>query len=160
MRMKAALLKAEGQPFVIDEIDLDEPRPNEVIVRVASSGICHTDLATRFIRGAMLRFWVARAEEREEETRHTRRRGWHGFVTRDRCGQRTYSDLQIVARWCNWPLLSNARCHANPVDAHERVHDLFGHALAEGLLVEGRAHVREWQQRDRHRRLARGLRRS
>lgn len=47
MRMKAAVLKAEGQPFVIDEIELDEPRPDEVIVRVVSSGICHTDLATR-----------------------------------------------------------------------------------------------------------------
>jgi aryl-alcohol dehydrogenase len=47
MRIKAAILRAAGQPFVIDEIDLDEPRANEVVVRVVSSGICHTDLATR-----------------------------------------------------------------------------------------------------------------
>ena len=47
MKIKAAVVREEGQPFVIDEIDLDEPRPNEVIVRVVSSGICHTDLVTR-----------------------------------------------------------------------------------------------------------------
>lgn len=47
MRIKAAILRAAGQPFVIDEIDLDEPRADEVVVRVVSSGICHTDLATR-----------------------------------------------------------------------------------------------------------------
>ena len=47
MRTKAALTRAAGAPFVLEEIDLDEPRANEVIVRVVSSGICHTDLATR-----------------------------------------------------------------------------------------------------------------
>jgi aryl-alcohol dehydrogenase len=47
MRIKAAVVESAGRPFVIDEIDLDEPRANEVVVRVVSSGICHTDLATR-----------------------------------------------------------------------------------------------------------------
>ncbi len=47
MKIKAAVVREERQPFVIDEIDLDEPRPNEVIVRVVSSGICHADLVTR-----------------------------------------------------------------------------------------------------------------
>ncbi len=47
MRIRAAVVRAPGQPFVIEEIDLDEPRTHEVIVRVVSSGICHTDLATR-----------------------------------------------------------------------------------------------------------------
>ena len=47
MKIKAAVVMAAGQPFVIDEISLDEPRANEVVVRIISSGICHTDLATR-----------------------------------------------------------------------------------------------------------------
>lgn len=47
MRIKAAVVRQPGQPFVIEEIDLDEPRTHEVVVRVISSGICHTDLATR-----------------------------------------------------------------------------------------------------------------
>ncbi|MGK2927337.1 MAG: NAD(P)-dependent alcohol dehydrogenase [Lysobacterales bacterium] len=41
------MVREPGEPFVIEEIDLDEPRANEVVVRVISSGICHTDLATR-----------------------------------------------------------------------------------------------------------------
>jgi aryl-alcohol dehydrogenase len=41
------VVEAARLPFVIEEIDLDEPRANEVVVRVVSSGICHTDLATR-----------------------------------------------------------------------------------------------------------------
>ena len=41
------MVQERGQPFVIEEIDLDEPRANEVVVRVNSSGICHTDLAAR-----------------------------------------------------------------------------------------------------------------
>ncbi len=40
-------------------------------------------------------------------------------------------------------------CYADPVDPHERVHDLLGHALAEVILVLRRAHVRERQDRDR-----------
>jgi aryl-alcohol dehydrogenase len=47
MRITAAVVRQPGQPFVIEEIDLDEPRTHEVIVRVGSSGICHTELATR-----------------------------------------------------------------------------------------------------------------
>jgi aryl-alcohol dehydrogenase len=47
MRITAAVVRQLGQPFVIEEIDLDEPRTHEVIVRVSSSGICHTELATR-----------------------------------------------------------------------------------------------------------------
>lgn len=47
MKIKAAVVREQGQPFVIDEIDLDDPRPNEVVVRVVSSGLCHTDLITR-----------------------------------------------------------------------------------------------------------------
>jgi aryl-alcohol dehydrogenase len=47
MRIKAAVVRAPGQPFVIEDLDLDEPRAYEVVVRVVSSGICHTDLATR-----------------------------------------------------------------------------------------------------------------
>ena len=46
---------------------------------------------------------------------------------------------------------------AHPLDAHQRVHDLLGHPLAEILLVLVRAHVREGQHGDCHGRgVARG----
>ena len=41
-------------------------------------------------------------------------------------------------------------CHADPVDPHERVHDLLGHALAEVILVFRGTQVRERQHRDGH----------
>ena len=47
MKIKAAVVRKKGGPFIIEEIDLDEPRADEVLVRVVASGLCHTDLAAR-----------------------------------------------------------------------------------------------------------------
>ena len=33
-----------GRPFTVEEVDLEEPRPHEVLVRMVASGICGTDL--------------------------------------------------------------------------------------------------------------------
>ena len=47
--MKAAVCYAFGQPLVIEEVDLDPPRAGEVKVRLAATGICHSDV--HLIRG-------------------------------------------------------------------------------------------------------------
>lgn len=47
MRIKAAVTHAKGDPFVIEEVELDEPRVDEILIRVVASGICHTDLVCR-----------------------------------------------------------------------------------------------------------------
>jgi aryl-alcohol dehydrogenase len=47
MKIKAALIKAMGEPFEIEEVDLDDPRPDEIIVRIIGVGLCHTDLFFR-----------------------------------------------------------------------------------------------------------------
>lgn len=47
MRIRAALVEEKGGPFVIREVDLDDPREDEVLVRIVGSGICHTDLMAR-----------------------------------------------------------------------------------------------------------------
>jgi aryl-alcohol dehydrogenase len=44
VRATAAVLEQSGGPFTIAEVDLDEPRADEVLVRVVSVGICGTDL--------------------------------------------------------------------------------------------------------------------
>ena len=44
MRTRAALFHAVGEPLEVVELDLDEPRPHEVVVRMAAIGICGTDL--------------------------------------------------------------------------------------------------------------------
>lgn len=49
MRIQAALVEAPGGPFTVHEVDLEEPRPDEILVRITASGICHTDLSMRQI---------------------------------------------------------------------------------------------------------------
>jgi alcohol dehydrogenase, propanol-preferring len=42
--MKAAVVRAFGQPLVIDEVPVPEPRAGEVLVKIVATGVCHTDL--------------------------------------------------------------------------------------------------------------------
>jgi S-(hydroxymethyl)glutathione dehydrogenase/alcohol dehydrogenase len=44
--MRAAVLEEFGKPLVVQELDLDEPRAGEVLVRLAACGVCHTDMYT------------------------------------------------------------------------------------------------------------------
>ncbi len=46
MRMKAAVLEEFGEPLVIQELELQDPQPGEVLVRLVACGVCHTDLYT------------------------------------------------------------------------------------------------------------------
>jgi NDMA-dependent alcohol dehydrogenase len=43
MKIKAALLVETGKPFIIEELTLAAPREGEVLVRIAASGVCHSD---------------------------------------------------------------------------------------------------------------------
>jgi S-(hydroxymethyl)glutathione dehydrogenase / alcohol dehydrogenase len=42
--MRAAVMRAIGEPLRIEEIQVDAPGPHEVLVRVAATGVCHSDL--------------------------------------------------------------------------------------------------------------------
>jgi S-(hydroxymethyl)glutathione dehydrogenase / alcohol dehydrogenase len=42
--IKAAVLYDYGQPMVVEEVQLDEPQANEVLVKMAASGVCRSDL--------------------------------------------------------------------------------------------------------------------
>ncbi len=46
MRMRAAVLEAFGEPLVVQEVELADPKPGEVLVRLVACGVCHTDLYT------------------------------------------------------------------------------------------------------------------
>ena len=43
--IKAAVLRAPRSPFSIESVRLDAPRADEVLVALAATGICHTDVA-------------------------------------------------------------------------------------------------------------------
>lgn len=51
MRITAAVARAPGADFTLETVELDEPRADEILVRVAAVGVCHTDLVAR--EGAM-----------------------------------------------------------------------------------------------------------
>ncbi|MBL1118629.1 Zn-dependent alcohol dehydrogenase [Streptomyces sp. 110] len=44
MRVKAAVLTGTGRPFEVDEVELAGPKAGEVLVKVAASGLCASDL--------------------------------------------------------------------------------------------------------------------
>ena len=46
MKMRAAVLEEFGRPLNVTEVDLDEPRAGEVLVRLEACGVCHTDMYT------------------------------------------------------------------------------------------------------------------
>jgi aryl-alcohol dehydrogenase len=47
MRITAAVVNERSGPFVVEEIDLCDPRDDELLVEVAASGMCATDLHGR-----------------------------------------------------------------------------------------------------------------
>ena len=50
--MKAAVFHGPHQPLVIEQVDIDDPGPHEVLVQTMASGVCHSDL--HFVDGLYL----------------------------------------------------------------------------------------------------------
>ncbi|ARM04476.1 alcohol dehydrogenase [Burkholderia pseudomallei] len=47
MNIIAAVAEEKGQPFDVRSLQLDDPRDDELLVRIVATGICHTDLVVR-----------------------------------------------------------------------------------------------------------------
>lgn len=47
MRAVAAVARRPGAPLSLEEIELDTPRPDEILVQMAACGVCHTDAKAR-----------------------------------------------------------------------------------------------------------------
>jgi S-(hydroxymethyl)glutathione dehydrogenase/alcohol dehydrogenase len=45
--VKAAVLHRVGEPLVVEEIEFEAPGPHDVRVRLAASGVCHSDLSVQ-----------------------------------------------------------------------------------------------------------------
>jgi hypothetical protein len=63
MEMKAAVLREYGKPVTVETINLASPKENEVLVKTAYTGFCHSDLM--FIEGGFafplpLVLWIRR----------------------------------------------------------------------------------------------------
>jgi aryl-alcohol dehydrogenase len=51
---RCAVVREPGGPFLLEDVQLAAPRPDEVLVEVVASGMCHTDLLVRDSRPASL----------------------------------------------------------------------------------------------------------
>ena len=47
MKIQAAVAVGAGLPFEIKSVDLDDPRDDEILVRIVGVGVCHTDIVFR-----------------------------------------------------------------------------------------------------------------
>lgn len=47
MKIRAAVARAPHAPMVIEELEIEEPRDGEILVRVVATGVCHTDMVAR-----------------------------------------------------------------------------------------------------------------
>jgi alcohol dehydrogenase len=44
MRMRAAVLREVGKPLVLEDVELDGPHAGEVLVKIRTTGVCHSDI--------------------------------------------------------------------------------------------------------------------
>lgn len=47
MQVRAAVMRTGNGPFTIEDLELEAPRGDEVLVRMVAAGMCHTDLLSR-----------------------------------------------------------------------------------------------------------------
>ncbi|MCP3392383.1 NAD(P)-dependent alcohol dehydrogenase [Bradyrhizobium sp. CCGB12] len=47
MKIRAAVARETGAPLKLETIELEPPRPDEILVKVKATGVCHTDLVVR-----------------------------------------------------------------------------------------------------------------
>ena len=47
MIINAAVAISPDKPFQLRKFELEEPREDEVLVKIVASGICHTDIAVK-----------------------------------------------------------------------------------------------------------------
>lgn len=91
MQISAAIARTKGAPLTIEAIEIDEPREDEVLVRVVATGVCHTDMVMRdqllpIPLPAVLGHEGAGIVERVGKSVTKVRPGDHVVMTFDSCG--------------------------------------------------------------------------
>jgi S-(hydroxymethyl)mycothiol dehydrogenase len=60
---RAAILENPGEPTVIRDVIVDSPGANDVMVKLAASGVCHTDLTVKNLNGNGMAFPIVLGHE-------------------------------------------------------------------------------------------------
>lgn len=130
-RMKAAVLYEVNQPLVIEELMIGEPQDGEVLIRMAASGICHSDVN------------VVKGDEKQSlpvilghEAAGTVEAVGPG-VTHVRPGDRVAAALWRSCGRCDFCVSGYPSVceHIHVLDTETRVHDLNGRPIRQGMRV-------------------------
>jgi len=60
---QAAVLNEAGRAVEVETITIDDPGPGEVLVKLAASGVCHTDLTVKNLKGNGMAFPIVLGHE-------------------------------------------------------------------------------------------------
>ncbi len=60
---QAAVLNEAGREAEVEDITIDDPGPGEVLVKIAASGVCHTDLTVKNLNGNGMAFPIVLGHE-------------------------------------------------------------------------------------------------
>lgn len=60
---RACILNNPGEPAVVEDITVDSPGPNEVLIKLVASGVCHTDLTVKMLNGNGMAFPIVLGHE-------------------------------------------------------------------------------------------------
>ena len=60
---QAALLNEAGRAVEVEDVTIDDPGPGEVLVKIAASGVCHTDLTVKNLNGNGMAFPIVLGHE-------------------------------------------------------------------------------------------------
>ena len=60
---QAALLNEAGRDVEVEDVTIDDPGPGEVLVKIAASGVCHTDLTVKNLNGNGMAFPIVLGHE-------------------------------------------------------------------------------------------------
>lgn len=47
MKIRAAVTREKAQAFAVDDVELSAPKASEVLIKIAATGVCHTDAVAR-----------------------------------------------------------------------------------------------------------------
>lgn len=130
-RMKAAVLYEYKQPLVIEEVTIGEPQAGEVLIRMAASGICHSDVN------------VVKGDEKQtlpiilghEAAGIVEAVG--AGVTHVKPGDRAAASLWRACGHCYYCVSGTPSLCDTPhvLDSETRVHDLNGNPIVQGMRV-------------------------
>jgi S-(hydroxymethyl)mycothiol dehydrogenase len=60
---RACILNNPGEAAVVEDITIDSPGPNEVLIKLVASGVCHTDLTVKMLNGNGMAFPIVLGHE-------------------------------------------------------------------------------------------------